>query len=136
MKAFATPEEFNLRYPDDKPGERLEELLLDASAFLAGYIRRDGGVRIVPEDEIQARNLVTVTCAIVHRQVSVDVERNGLTQFSMTAGNYTESGTISNPSQDMYLTSTEKRLLGLSGRGRAGSLFAIRPKIGGCRDDG
>lgn len=129
MDPFATAEDFRARYEEEVGDERLAALLGDASAYLLGYLlahRPDADL----EGEPMASNLRTVCCAMVHRMVGVPSGLAGVSQFSQTAGPFTESATAANPSGDMYLTAAEKALLGVPGTGYRGRLFAIRPAMG------
>lgn len=138
MEPFATEDDYAERYPDDAvSGSRLRTLLEDAAAFLAGSLAASG---VEPDlgDEVAARNLLSVNCAIVHRRVSVPDELMGFSQASTTAGPFSQSGTVANPTEDMYLTASEKRLLGIAGRGRRGRMLSVRPELHpwGARADG
>ena len=75
-----------------------------------------------------------VSCNMVIRAMSASsLDTFGVTQSSMTAGPYTQSWTYSNPSGDMYLTKTERKMLGFAG----GYIGSIEPAIHrcGCCDD-
>ena len=127
MESYATSEEYLKRYPDDGH-DGLQTLLEDATAYIAGYLR-NSGIEPDVEDEVTARNLLNVTCEVVHRRLSVPIDMLGIKQYSQTAGPFTQSGTLANPSEEMYLTSAEKRLLGIAGRGKHGAIYSIRPHI-------
>lgn len=110
MEAFATVEDYEARYGESDDPERVETLLGDAAAFIAsqpGFERR-------VDDEVQAANLVRVTCAVVNRSLSAG-DLAGFSQFSQTAGSYNASVSLSNPSGDFYLTKAEKAALGIGG---------------------
>ena len=84
----------------------------------AGYMIRDECPRAAQADEHTIRRIV---CAMVKRAMSAPFGNEGLvgaSQASMTAGPFTQSVTVSNPSGDLYLTKREKVLLN-GGRGRA-----------------
>lgn len=128
MEAFASAEDYLRRYPGSDGGRDLQTLLEDATAFLMGYLA-ESGVKVDPEDEVQARNLLSVTCSVVHRRLAVPDDLIGIKQATETAGPFTQSMTTDNPSEEMYLTASDKRLLGIAGRGRRGRLFGIMPEI-------
>lgn len=110
MDAFATVEDYEARYGDVDDTERITQLLWDASMFIAaqpGFILRSG-------DELQAANLVRVTCAVVHRALSAG-DWAGLTNLSQSGGGYSASVTIANPTEDFYLTRADKQALGFAG---------------------
>ena len=95
-----------------------EVLLEDASAILASKVVVD------PTDTEQAYNLKMVVCNMVKRaMLAGDSAALGLTQESMTAGPYTQAYTYSNPTADLYLTKTEKQLLGIGGFGKGRTIL-------------
>ena len=95
-------------------------LLDDASAMLTALAGP-------PEDDDRCALMTMVACNMVQRAMSAtDAGLFGVTQSTMTAGPYTQSQTYSNPAGDMYLTKTEKRMLGVS----QGYIGSIRPMIG------
>lgn len=103
-----------------------ETLLEDASAMLDALVDVDGKC-------VQENLLKIVCCNMVQRSMTAGtMDAFGVTQQSMTAGPYTQSWTMANPSGDMYLTKMEKKLLGIS-TGYIGSIRAkIRGKHGHC----
>lgn len=131
MELFASVEDLQARWRDLNEGEakRAVVLLGDATAMLSGELAK-AGVEVDGADEVQATNLTSVCCAMVKRAMD-STEDGAYTQTSMTAGPYTQSWTPANPNGDMYITSTEKKTLGLK-RQRIGM---IHPLIGGGSDD-
>lgn len=131
MEPFATPDDLQDRWRTlDKAEEtRATVLLGDASALVAGELVR-AGVVVDPSDEVQAANLRSVCCSMVRRSMDVPDGMAGVSQCSQTAGPYSGSASFANPHADLYMTSSERRRLGLK-RMRAGSL---RPTIGGADD--
>lgn len=119
--AFATVADLEARWRPLTTEEesRASVLLDDAAVYLSALVTVD------PADEEQAAVLKTVSCSMVQRVMSADVDTYGLSQTSMTAGSYTQSMTFANPSGDFYLTGFEKVMLGISGS-RIGT---IRPKV-------
>lgn len=119
--AFATVDDLEARWRPLTAAEqdRAEILLDDAGVFLSALVAVD------PVDEEQAAILKMVSCSMVQRVMSADVDTVGVSQTSMTAGSYTQSFTYSNPSGDFYLTAMEKRMLGIA----SSKLGTIRPKV-------
>lgn len=131
MESFATVSDLEARWRalDAEEKTRAETLLLDASAYLSSMLTK-AGILISDEDEVQQVNLRTVSCSMVRRIMGVDDDFFGITQFSKTAGSFTASGTSANPNGDMYLTSSEKTLLGIPASGKKQRAVFIRPHIG------
>lgn len=130
MDPFATVDELETRWRplDADERTRAEALMMDAAAFIATQLKR-AGVPIDDQDETQARNLASVSCAMVRRIIGTNEKLFGITQFSQTAGSFTESGTSANPNGDMYLTASEKALLGITSIGARQRASFIRPAI-------
>lgn len=126
METFASVEDLELRWKslDESDKERAEALLLDASAYLLSQLNRSG-IEVDGEDEIQSHNLKTVVCAMVKRIMAISDKLFGVSQFSQTAGSFTEMGTAANPNGDMYLTNAEKVLLGISGKKQTAKFVRI-----------
>ncbi len=119
MMAFATVDDYVLRYGDVADEELLEQILLDASRLIKSELD-NSGISIDEDDEDAADRLMQVCRAVAYRAVDQEQQDSipfGATQFSQAAGGYSESFTIGNPYRDIYLTKAEKRLLGI-GRGR------------------
>lgn len=129
MEAFATVEDLEARWRllDDVEGGRAAVLLEDAAAYLTKQLESSG----VPIDgsDVQEANLRAVSCNMVRRMLGVDDELFGITQYSKTAGSFTTSGTAANPNGDMYLTSSEKTLLGIAPRGKRQRATFVRVAI-------
>lgn len=134
MVPYATIEDYQRRYGPVLPDQcdRLDVLLTDATAYISALLTQSEAEDEPSEEYLH--NLMTVTCAVVHRMMIVTDDRIGVTQFSQTAGSYTESGTMANPNGDMYLTAAEKRLLGISATGKPTKATFWRPAI--HREDG
>lgn len=132
MDAFATTEQLESRWKslDDIEKPRAETLLMDASVIIATMCAQSG-IEINEEDELQALTIEAITCEMVKRAMLAPVDEAPMSQFSQTAGPYTESGTYANPNGDLYLTSGEKKRIGL-GKQR---MFSIRP-TGGASNEG
>lgn len=131
MDPFADADDLAARWRALAPDEasRATALLADASALVADALER-AGVAVDPGDEVQAANLRSVCCSMVRRSMDVPEGMAGVSQCSQTAGPYSGSASFANPHADLYLTTSERRRLGLR-RMRAGS---VRPTIGGADD--
>lgn len=128
MEPFADVNDLESRWRvlDESEKERAGVLLNDASAYLFALLDYSD-IPVDTENEIQKSNLKMVCCAMVRRIMGIDEKLFGVTQFSQTAGSFTEMATASNPSGDMYLTNSEKLLLGLplKGKKQKGSFFRV-----------
>lgn len=68
-----------------------------------------------------------VSCDMVRRSMSMSqADAYGLSQASMTAGPYAQQWTYANPTGELYLTRTERKMLGFLG----GSIGLARPAYG------
>lgn len=118
---FATVEDYEARYGEVEDRDRVETLLGDATAFIAEY---KGFTLLGPGDagyDLQQANLVRVTCAVVHRALSAG-ELAGLSSYSQTAVGYSASVSVANPTEDFYLTKSDRKALGIGG-GRIGQTW-------------
>ena len=123
--AFALVSDIEARWRDLTTAEesRAAVLIDDASAMLSGLVDVD------PDDDEQEALLRAVCCSMVIRSMAATgSDMFGVSQASMTAGPYSQSMSYSNPAGDMYLTKTEKRLLGIT----SGYIRALEPAIAGC----
>ena len=111
MVELATIADLLARWPDAPSVASTAERLHDASA------------------QLQAANLKAVVCQMVHRAVGDGSVVDGVANQSRTAGPYTLSYTYANPDGGLYLSSAERRLLGIK-RVRLGS---VEPAIGGAQ---
>ena len=103
---------------------RAESLLVRASAMIASELDR-AGVTWPTTTEPLATNLVTATCNVVRRAMSVPTDFQPVSQYTQSAVGYSETMAYANPNGDMYLTAQEKSSLGI-GRQRMGFM---RPHI-------
>lgn len=131
MEAFATIAELQTRWRvlSDIEKSRAEMLLMDASAIIATMCAQSG-IAINADDELQSLIIRATACEMVKRAMLSPVDQAPLKNYSQTAGSYSESGTYVNPTGDLYLTSNEKKRLGI-GRQR---MFSIEPN-GGASDE-
>lgn len=122
--AFATVSDLEARWRplSDSEKEKAGVLLEDASAYLSALIC------VCPMDSEQEPILRKVTCSMVQRSMSADMDAFGLSSMSMTAGSYSQSMSYANPSGDFYLTGFEKKLLAKWWCGDQ-VIGTIRPKV-------
>ena len=107
--------------------ERAAVLLEDASAMLAARVDVDAS------DQAQAAALRMVACNMVVRVMSVGGAGGayGATSASMTGGPYSQTWTYEAPVGDMYITKSERMMLGIG----AMSIGSIRPMMAGEHPD-
>lgn len=121
--AFAEVSDLEARWRELSETEQAQAsvLLEDASAILSSLV-------VIEDKETEYLELCRiVVCNMVQRAMASSAnDLFGVTQSSMTAGPYTQSASYSNPTGDMYLTKTEKRMLGITN----GYIGSIRPMIG------
>lgn len=116
--AYARLSDYETRYGEADDPASVEVFLEDATAMIDSS---PGFHRLGEEDpgfETQTQLLARITCAIVYRALSPG-QFAGYESVSQGVGGFTASVNLANPSGDLYLTSNEKRLLGI-GRGRIG----------------
>ena len=127
--AYADVSDLEVRWrtlTDDEQA-RAEALLDDASAMLDAYVTVD------ETDEQQMKLLKIVVCNMVERAMSTGGDIFGVTQQSMTAGPYAQTFNYANPTGDLYITKSEKRLLGISGTGKGRTIMY---QMAGDADEG
>lgn len=105
MEAFATVNDLESRWRviDDREKKQAAVLLKDAAALILSEFDRSG-VKLDEKDEIQAANLVRVSCAMVQRAMA---QGDGEQEHAW-GGNL-----VANPSGDLYLSKQDKRSLGI-----------------------
>lgn len=114
--AYATVEDLRARWRDLSEDEQntAAALLDDAAVLLDSELASFG---LNAEDLSDALKIVSV--GIVKRMM-LSGDYAGYSSVSRTAGSFNEQVALANPSADMYLTSAERRLLGITlGRGHA-----------------
>lgn len=119
--AYATVQDLEAQW------RTLTEVEQDRAAVLldSAAVYLDSLVVVDPEDEHQAQVLKNVSCSMVQRVMSSNVDTFGVSQTSMSAGVYSQSMTFANPSGDFYLTGFEKMALGINGA----KIGTIRPMV-------
>ena len=111
MEAFATVSDLESRWRtmDASEKKRAETLLEDAAAIIAASMEQSG-VKVAEDDEIQAANLIRVSCAMVQRAMA---QGDGEQEHAW-GGNI-----VMSPSGDLYLSKADRKSLGI-GRCRIG----------------
>lgn len=84
---------------------KAQTALDDASCIIVDECKLAG----VEVSSISVNTLRAITCAMVIRKLTTDDDHLGVTNSSQTAGSFT----YTNPMGDLYLTSAEKKRLGL-----------------------
>ena len=118
MEPFATVSDLEARWRTltQEEAATASTTLLDVTAFITAEMRRSG-VRVMPDDEVQAQNLTSVTCAVAKRCLLMAFDSGadlaGVSKYQEQADVWNASVTLANPMGDMYLTAQEKRLLGI-----------------------
>lgn len=128
---YATVEELEARWRalGDSERKRAERLLEDASTVMAAAMRDSG---LDPSSGVPTpEELSLVCCAVARRSMLAPPDLPALTQYSQGAGPLTESMTYANPTGDLYLTKSERRLLGI----RGGRVFSVPPIVRGGAGD-
>lgn len=123
--AYATIDDLEARYGEVpiELSDRVDALLEDAATIL------DAQVVVDISDQQQLARLRLVSCSMVNRALqAAESDAYGISQASMTAGSYTQSMSYANPSGDLYLTGTEKRMLGI------GTGYILSLRAGSGRD--
>lgn len=102
--------------------------LLDYAAAII-----DAAATIDAEDSEQVTRAKYVSCSMVRRSMqSSESEMFGITQASATMGPFNQQATFSNPTGDLYLTSSEKGMLGANASFVASMRPVIRPVVVGA----
>lgn len=131
MGPFATVADLEARWRPLTEAEKIKAVALidDATAFIGSQIDA-----VDENNKDESVRLRAVCCSCVKRQMMssgiayVDgQEPQPMKQFTQTGGPYSFSGSPANPSGDMYLTQSEKTLLGIG----VGAAYFIVPSIEG-----
>ena len=125
--SYATTTDYQARYGAVDDVAVLQVCLDDATALINANLAAAG---IDPADAPEAyANLLKMVCReVAHRAFGSGPAQTlpfGVTQTSQTAGPYTQSFSFGNPYGDMFLTKSEKKMLGIAG----GYIGSIEPVI-------
>lgn len=118
MEPFATVADYEARYGEAEDEATLDALLMDATVYIASQ----PGLRLLgpgePGHDLQRLNLTRVTCGVVRRVLNVG-DLAGFSQYTQSAVNYAVTVSPTNGDADFYLSSADRRSLGI-GVGRVG----------------
>lgn len=116
MEPFASVDQYEARYGDADDAEALGEVLMDATREIRAELDRAGIDCSSPSDDFAAR-LMQACRSMAYRAMGAGMEDvpMGATQCSQGAGSYTRSYTLGNPYGEVYLSKSERRLLGMGG---------------------
>lgn len=127
--SWATVEQYEARYGAAVDVDTLQECLDDATAQINSQLTAAGIDYSEPSADY-ARLLMMVCRQMAHRAMGATESALpfGATQASQTAGPYTQSFSFGNPYGDLYITASEKRMLGI-GKPYIGSVpTAVAPR--------
>ena len=132
--AYATYEDLEARWRTLTPDEQATATVLldDAAALIDAYATIDV---TNPDQMARARY---VSCAVVRRAMqAAQSDMFGIPQASATMGPFNQQATFSNPTGELYLSASEKGMLGITGSFIASLRPVIQPVIvgGDCRAD-
>lgn len=135
MQPYATVDDLKRRYPaiDLNDRARMEAFLEDASAYLNAALN-NACIDREHLSEGYLRLMQTVCCSMVIRALPMldDDEYTSAKTVQETVGAFTRMVTLANPTGDMYLTKSEKDLLGLTRKKRGVfQIFASSDILGG-----
>lgn len=138
MQPYATVEDLKRRYPaiDLTDRARMDAFLEDASAYLNAALD-NACINREHLSEGYLRLLQTVCCSMVIRALPAldDDEYTSAKTVQETVGAFTRMVTLANPTGDMYLTKSEKDLLGLTRKKRGVFQFFAGSDILGGGDE-
>lgn len=121
MEAYASIEDLQARWrplSGDDEMARAKQKLEDASLIVDEECRR-AGVLLDAADDLTKDVLSLTVCEMAKRAMMSPANQAPITQAGVTVGPFNQSLTYANPTGDLYLTSAEKRRLGI-GRQSAG----------------
>lgn len=134
LTPLATVADYAARYGQPTDEGRVAALLEDATALLlSAYEQCHGAAYQEGERPAFDRAAKATCCAIVSRALNVPTGFEGATQYTQTAGSYSASVTLSNPTGDLWLSKSDRQRLGLVGY-RIGSIAPMTAADRG--DDG
>lgn len=116
MEAFATTEDYKVRYGAVDDEAQLKVLLQDATAYLLSlYFAEYAQEYEKDAHPIFDLNAPAVCCAMVSRTLNTPDGMDGVSTMSQSADIYSASYTFANPTGDFYLTKSDKERLGMGG---------------------
>lgn len=121
MEDFATVAQLEKRWRPLTDAEKVRASVLLGDATQQVLIEATGIVERIEAGKLDPSVPERVVCDMARRAMLAGVDQPAFTNFQETAGPFSQSGTFANPTGDLYLTKTEKRLLGAN-RQRAFSI--------------
>ena len=97
------------------------ETLLRRATMQLVKLLGDNHIEIIPDDEIQAGNLTTVACNMVRRVMD---SQGGISNMSQSIGTTSASLTFVNPDGSLFLSKSDREMLGLASKNRYRSIEA------------
>lgn len=119
--AYATIDDYKKRFGEPADKARCEQLLQDASTLIDAFTGK-------AEEGFEGKfppAYTVVCCEVAHRAIATPAELLGVNNYTKSAVGYSETFGYSNPNGDLFLSSTQKRMLGV-GKARIG---ALRPEV-------
>lgn len=112
--SYATVADLESRWrPLSADEKQLAEVLLeDASTLIRAEVPGIVGRLLEEPPAIDQELLRVVVCAIVKRAMLAGANGDGISQQSQTAGPFSQQVTYSNPMGNLYMTKSERKLLG------------------------
>ena len=120
MQPFASVTEYEARYGTVPDTQTLTECLEDATAMICAALDA-AGVDYSNPSTTYADRLMRVCRQIAHRAMDATPPAGGIdapfgvSQATQSAGGYSLSYSFANPYGDLFITSAERRLLGIGG---------------------
>lgn len=135
MQPFASVSEYEARYGTVTDEATLTACLEDATAMIEAALEAAGVDYSTPTAEYADR-LMRVCRQIAHRAFDATPSAGGLdapfgvNQATQAAGGYSLSYSFANPYGDLFITSAERRMLGIGGIHFSNMRPFITPKEG------
>lgn len=120
MQPFATVAQYEARYGTVTATTTLQACLEDATAMIQAALEAAGVDYSTPTAEYADR-LMRVCRQIAHRAMDATPPAGGIeapfgvSQATQSAGGYSLSYSFANPYGDLFITSSERRMLGIGG---------------------
>lgn len=114
MEPFATVSDYETRYGDADDQDILQEILLDATREISAALDRAGIAYDEPDERYRDR-LMQACRSMAYRAMGQNDEDLpfGVTQYSEGAGDFSASVSFRNPYGEVYISKSERQLLGL-----------------------
>jgi hypothetical protein len=117
FEPFATVDDLEKRWRvlDTDERSKAEVALLDATALISALCEQSGVIlpTTTTPNPLLSANLKAVCCDVCRRSMLSPDDITGVKSTQQMAGNYMGMLTYDSPPGDLYLTSSEKRRLGI-----------------------